>query len=165
MVFLATVFADSIDLKGVASGEVMVFATDLLLELTDFPGKELDGAATVGTDHVVMAAPVVLVFVTGNAVVEGDLAGQAALRQQFQRAVDRCVADAGIFFLDQAVEFVGREVVAGFQESVQNGVTLRRLFQANGLEVAVKDLLGFADHLAGDGGLIIDTLLQHGMWN
>jgi hypothetical protein len=27
--------------------------------------------------------------------------------------------------------------------------------------MAVKDVLGFADHLAGDGGLIIDALLQH----
>jgi hypothetical protein len=31
--------------------------------------------------------------------------------------------------------------------------------------MAMKDLLGFADHLAGDGGLIIDALLQHGGWN
>jgi hypothetical protein len=28
--------------------------------------------------------------------------------------------------------------------------------------MAVKDVLGFAYHLAGDGGLIIDTLLEHG---
>ena len=112
-----------------------------------------------------MAAPVVLVFVPSDAVVESDLAGQAALRQQFQRAVDGGVTDASILLLHQAVEFVGGEVVAGFKESVQNGITLRRLFQANGLQVAVKDLLGFADHLAGDGGLIIDTLLQHGLWN
>jgi hypothetical protein len=31
--------------------------------------------------------------------------------------------------------------------------------------VAVKDLLGLANHLAGDGGLIIDAVLQHGGWN
>jgi hypothetical protein len=30
--------------------------------------------------------------------------------------------------------------------------------------MAVKNVLGFADHLAGDGGLIIDALLQHGGW-
>ena len=112
-----------------------------------------------------MTATVVLVLVAGDAVVEGDFTGQAALRQQFQRAVDGGVADAGIFFLHQAVEFVGGEVIAGFEEGVQNGVALGGLFQANGLLVAVKDLLGFADHLAGDGGLIIDALLQHGGWN
>jgi hypothetical protein len=31
--------------------------------------------------------------------------------------------------------------------------------------VAVKDFLGFADHLPGDGELIIDSLLQHGDGN
>jgi hypothetical protein len=31
--------------------------------------------------------------------------------------------------------------------------------------MAVQDVLGFADHLAGDGGLIIDAFLQHGEWN
>jgi hypothetical protein len=31
--------------------------------------------------------------------------------------------------------------------------------------MAMKDFLGFADHLAGDGGLIIDALLQHTCWN
>jgi hypothetical protein len=28
--------------------------------------------------------------------------------------------------------------------------------------MTVQDPLGFANHLAGDGGLIIDALLQHG---
>ena len=146
-------------------GEIAVFAADLLLELTNFLGKEFDGAAAIGADHVVVAATVVLVLVAGNAVVEGDFAGQAALRQQLQRAVDGGVADAGVFFLHQTMEFVGGEMVAGFQEGMQNGVALRRLLQANGLQVAMKNLLGFADHLAGDGGLIIDALLQHGGWN
>jgi hypothetical protein len=161
VVLLAAVFADSIDLKGVSSGEVAVPAANFLLELADFRGEELDGTATISANHVVVAAAVVLVLVAGNTVVEGDFAGQAALCQQLQRAVDGGVADARIFFLHQAVEFFGREMVAGFEEGVKNGVTLRRLFQADGPQVAVKDFLGFADHLAGDGGLIIDSLLQH----
>ena len=112
-----------------------------------------------------MTPTVVLVLVAGDAVVESDFAGQAALCQQLQRAVDGGVADAGIFFLHQAMKFVGGEMVAGFEESVQNGVALRGLLKPDVLEMAVKDLLGFADHLAGDGGLIIDALLQHGGWN
>jgi len=109
-----------------------------------------------------MTATVVLVLVTGNAVVKSDFAGQAALSQQLQRAVDGGVADAGIFFLHQAMEFVGGKMVAGFEEGVQNGIALRGLFQANIFEMAVKDILGFTDHLAGYGRLIIDALLQHG---
>ena len=129
MVLFAAVFADSVNLKGVAGREVVVLAADFLLELADFLGKEFDGAATVGADHVVMAAAVVLVLVAGDAVMEGDFAGQAALRQQLQRAVDGGVADAGVFFLHQAVEFVGGKMVAGFEEGMQDGVALRGLLQ------------------------------------
>jgi len=165
VVLLAAVFADSINLKCVSGCEVAVLAADFLLELADFLGKELNGAAAIGADHVVVAAAVVLVLVAGDAVVEGDFAGQAAFRQQLQRAVDGGVANAGILFLHQAVEFVGGEMVASFEEGMENGVALRRLFEANVLQVAVKDLLGLANHLAGDGGLIIDAVLQHGGWN
>ena len=146
-------------------GEVVVPASDFLLELADSPGKELDRTAAVGADHVVMAAPVVLVFVAGNAVMEGDLAGQSALGKQLQRPVNRGVADARVFFLHQAVQFVGGKMVAGFQKRAQDRVALRGLLQADTLQVPMKDFLGLADHLAGDGGLIIDALLQHVGWN
>ena len=144
------------------SGEVVVFAANFLLEPADFLGKEFDRTATAGADHVVMAAAVVLVLVARDAVVEGDFAGQATLGQQLQCAVNGGVADPGVFFLDEAVKFIGGKMVAGFEESAENGVALRRLLQADTLEMAVKDLLGFANHLAGDGGLIIDAILQHG---
>jgi hypothetical protein len=162
IVLLAAVFADSIDLKGVTSSEVVVFAADLLLEASYFLRKEFDRTATTGADHVVMAAAVVLVLVAGDAVVEGDFAGQAAFGQQLQGAVDGGVADAGVSFLYEAMQFIRGKMVAGFEEGAKNGVALRRLLQADALEMPVKDLLGFADHLAGDGGLIIDALLQHG---
>ena len=162
MVLFAAVFADTVDLEGVAGGEVVVFAADFLLQLADLLGEKFDRTAAFGADHVVMAAAVVLVLVAGDAVVEGDFAGQAALRQQFERAIHGGVADAGIFFLHQAVEFVGGKMVAGFEEGTEDGIALRSLLQADALKVAVKDFLGLAHHLAGEGGLIIDTLLQHG---
>ena len=98
--------------------------------LADVLGKEFDRTAAIGADHVVMAAAVVLVLVACDAVVESDFAGQAALRQQLQRAVNRGVADAGIFFLHQAVQFVGGEMVAGFEEGMQDGIALLSLLQA-----------------------------------
>jgi hypothetical protein len=52
-------------------------------------------------------------------------------------------------------------MVAGFEKAAKDGVALSRLFQPDALQMAMKNVLGFADHLAGDGGLIIDTLLQH----
>ncbi len=106
-----------------------------------------------------MAAPVVLVLVTGDAVVEGDFAGQSALGEQLERAVNRGVADDGVFFLHQAVQFVGGEMIASFQKGAQNGVALRGLLQANPLEMLVENALRFAHHLRGDGGLVVDALL------
>ena len=165
MVLLAAVFANSINLKGVASGGVVVFVSDFLFELADLLGKKFDGTAASSANHVVMAAAVVLVLVAGNAVVERDFTGQAAFGEQFQGAVNRGVADARIFFLHQAVKLVGGKMVARLKERMQNHVALRGLLQANSLQMAVQDLLGFANHLAGDGGLIIDAFLQHGGWN
>jgi hypothetical protein len=86
----------------------------------------------------------------------------SALGQQFEGAVNGGVADARVFLLHQAVEFVGGKMIAGFQEGVQDDVALSGLLQANALEVAMQDLLGLADHLAGDRGLIIDALVEHG---
>jgi hypothetical protein len=162
VIFCATFFADSVDLEGVPGGEIAVLKPDLTLELADFLGEKFNRVAALGAHHVVMAAPVVLVLVTGDAVVEGHFAGQATLGQQFQRAVDGGVANAGVFFLNQAMEFVGRKVIAGIEKGPQDGIALRRLLQSDPLKVAMKDFLRFAHHLAREGGLIIDASLQHG---
>jgi hypothetical protein len=74
----AALLADPVDLKSVAGGDVVVFAADLLLQLADFRGKKFDRTAALRADHVVVAAAVVLMLVAGDAVVEGDFAGQAA---------------------------------------------------------------------------------------
>ena len=42
VVFPAALFADSVDLKGMAGGQVVVSFPDLLLQLADFRGEELD---------------------------------------------------------------------------------------------------------------------------
>src|SRR3954469_7337679 len=42
-VLLAALFADPIDLKRVAGRKVVIFAADLLFQLADFGGEELDG--------------------------------------------------------------------------------------------------------------------------
>jgi len=141
---------------------VVVTPADVLLEFLDFVGEELDRAATVGADHVVMAAAVVLVLVARDAIVESDFAGKVALSEELQGAVDGGVADPRVFLLDQAVELVGGEVLAGFEEGLEDGVALGGVLQADALEVLVEDALGFADHLGGDGGLVVDAFVQRG---
>src|SRR5450755_4890967 len=133
LMFPAALLAYAINLKRVPRGEVVVLAPDFFFQLAHFLGEELHRASAIGANHMVMAAPVVLMLVTRDAVMKRDLAGQAALRQQFQRAVDRGIADAGVFFLHQSVQFVGREMIPSFKESPQNRVALRRLLQPHTL--------------------------------
>ena len=158
---LPAVFTNAVDLEGVAGSFVVVFVADLLPESFDFGGEELDRTAATGADHVVVAAAVVLMFVAGDAVMKGDFAGEATLGEQLQRAVDGRVTDLGVFLFDQAVQFFGGKVLTGLEEGAQDGIALRGLLEADALEMLVEDVLGFADHLAGDGGLVIDALLQH----
>jgi hypothetical protein len=82
VVFFATVFTHAVDLERVSRGQIMVFASDFLLKLADLLREELDGTATIGTNHMVMAAPVVLMFVPRNSVVKGHLAGQPAFGEK-----------------------------------------------------------------------------------
>ena len=162
MVFLTAGFAHSIDLEGVAGGQIVIFAADFLLKVPNLLRKKLDRTSTFRANHVVMAASIVLVLVAGNAIVKGHLAGQAAFGEQFERAVDRGVSDTCVSFLHQSMEFVGREMVAGFEEGTQNRVALGSLLQSNAFQMAVENLLGLADHLAGEDRLVIDALLEHG---
>ena len=89
-----------------------MFAADLLLDLSDLRRKKLYRRAALRTHHVVMAAAVVLVFVARDAVMESDFTRQAAASEKFERAIDGGESDAGIFFLDEPVQFVGGEMFA-----------------------------------------------------
>src|ERR1035438_2580862 len=69
---LSAGFANTIDLEGVAGGEGVVPASNLVLDLSHFLGEKFHRGAAFGTDHVVMAAAVVLVFIARDAVLKGD---------------------------------------------------------------------------------------------
>src|SRR6266496_977127 len=78
---LSALFADTVNLKGVAGGHEAMLAADLVLELANFGREKFHRGATLGAHHVVMAAPVVLMLVAGDAVVKCNFAGQAATGQ------------------------------------------------------------------------------------
>ena len=160
-IFLAAIFANSIDLESVAGGGVAVSTAYFLLQLIHFVGEKFHGTAALGADHMMMAAPIVLMLVAGDAVVERDLAGESAFGKQFESAIDGGVANAGILLLHQSMQFVSGKVVAGFEEGTKDRVALRSLLQTNLFEVTMQNRLSLAHHFAGDGRLIIDALLQH----
>ena len=160
-VSFTALLANTINLESVAGGRVVVSAPDFLLELIHFLGKKFDRTATLGADHVMMAAAIVLVLVASDAIMKGDFAGQSAFGQQFKRAIDRGKTDTRIFLVYQAMQFVGREMIAGFKKRAQDGVALRSLLEAHALEMPVQDILRLPHHFAGNGGLVINAFLQH----
>jgi len=108
-----------------------------------------------------VAATIVLMLIAGNAVVESDHACEAATGEKLQGAVNGCETDAIIFFLHETVKFVGGEMFTRLKKCPQDGVALFGLFEADAFEVLDENRLGLAHTLARDGGLIVDSFLQH----
>ena len=105
-VLFPTVFADAVDLKGVAGGVKVIAAADVFFQLPYFGRKEFNRDSAVGTNHVVVAAAVELVLVAGNAIVEGNFTGKAAFGQQFQSAIHSGEPDLGIFLSGESEKLI-----------------------------------------------------------
>jgi hypothetical protein len=159
---LPALFANAVDLKSMSSGYKMMFASNLLFELSHFRREKLHRGAALRTHHVMMTAPVVLMLVAGDAIMKRDFAGQAAVSQQFERPVYGGESDVRVFFLYELTEFVGRKMLARLEERPQNGSALLRLLQANAPQMPQKNTLGLAHVLRRDAGLIVNSFLQHG---
>jgi hypothetical protein len=141
---LLTVIADPVNLKGVASSQVMVLVPDFLLDVSYFGGEEFNRCATFGAHHVVMAAAIVLVLEARDAVMEGDFAGEATTSQEFQRTVDGGKPNTRVFLFNQAVKFVGGKMLPSFNEGAQDGASLTSLLEADAAEMLQKNRLGLA---------------------
>src|ERR1035437_9862001 len=84
LLLLLAPLAYTVDLESVARRQVLVLAANFLLNAFDIARKELHRAAAFGANHVMMVAAIVLLFITGHAVIESNFAGQPALGQQLQ---------------------------------------------------------------------------------
>ena len=87
-------------------------------------GIELDDAATLRADHVIVMLMFVVVLVMSAVVAKTHLAREAGFRQEFECAIDRCLADARIFFLHEAVEIFTRKVFFSTEEDIENQIAL-----------------------------------------
>jgi hypothetical protein len=161
IVFLSAIFAHTIDLKSVAGGYVMVLVPNFVFDFPNFLREKFHRSSAFRAHHVVMTSPVVLVFVTRNAIVKGDFASQPAARQKLQRAIDSGKPNPRIGLLNQPMQFVDGKMFAGFEECPKDGVALPSLLQANAFQMLKKDAFGFADILPRDSQLIVDSFLQH----
>ncbi len=133
-----------------------------LLKMVNFRREEFYRAAALGAHHVMMAAPVVLMFVSGYTVMKGNFTCQPAFGKQLKRAVHGGKADLWVFLLYQAVQFVRRKMLPRLQERAQNRIALFGVLQTYAFQMSVKNLLRLAHHFPGDAGLVINSLLQIG---
>lgn len=123
----AAVFANAVNLEGMAGGQIVIFSPDFLLQMAHLRRKEFDRTATIRAHHVVMTTAVVLMLIAGDSVVKGYLAGQTAFRQQLQGSINGGISDAGIFFLHQAMQFISRKMIARLQKCPQDSIALSGL--------------------------------------
>ena len=79
MILFAAIFADTVDLESVAGGEVVILLADLLFQLTNLLRKKFHRTAAFRANHVMVAAPVVLMFVASDAIMKGHFTGKTAL--------------------------------------------------------------------------------------
>ncbi len=158
---LSALFANAVDLKRVTCRSVTVFAAYFALDLSHLLREEFNRSAAFRADHMVMAPPVVLVLVAGNAVVKGDFACQSATRQQLQSPVNRGDADPRVVFLDQSMELINREMFPRLKKCSQDRAALFRLLQADATKMLQKNIFRLADVLLRDIRLIVNSLLQH----
>src|ERR1022692_1180843 len=138
LLFLLAGLAYAVNLEGVPRRQVLVLAANFLFNAFDVAREELHRAAAFGADHVVVIAAIVLVLVTSHTVIEGHFAGQPALGQQLQSAIDGGKSDARVVFLDQPIQFVGGEMVAGVEKRAQYGIALPGTLKTHSLQVAVE---------------------------
>src|SRR5258708_31881876 len=102
----AAIFANPVNLKGMTSSGVVMSAAYFLLQLIHFVREKLHRTATFRANHVVMAAAVLLVLVTGNAIVENDFAGLSSLCPPLGGAINGGVTQFCVFFFLQAVQIL-----------------------------------------------------------
>src|SRR5690349_1436190 len=108
-----------------------------------------------------MAATIVLVFVTRDAVVKRDLTRQSTFGQKLQRAINRRKANARIALAYELMKLFGGEVLVSFEKREQDGVALLSPLEADTLQMLLEAVLRLAQRLLQDRNVIIDAFLQH----
>ena len=108
-----------------------------------------------------MIAAIELVLIARHAIRERDGAGQSALSQQLERAVNRGEADLGIFLADEAEKLVGGKVVARLKKGAQDSVALVSVLEPDAFQMLIKDVRGLAHGFARRRRMIVNPSLQH----
>ncbi len=107
---------------------------------------ELDDLATIHADEVIVVGVLAMDRVIAlAAVAEVFFHGEALFDEEFERAVDRGIADALLALLDLGVELVSGDVFIELEEAFGDGVALLGRLQRLVLELGMECL-----HCGGD---------------
>ena len=117
------------------------FVRHFVLELLDVGGKELDDAAALSADHVIVMLVIEMVLVVRLVVAKPHLAGEPCFSQEFQRPVDGRVAYGRVLAVDEPVQVLARKVLLGAKEHIEDQFPLGRPAEASLLDVFAEDLL------------------------
>jgi hypothetical protein len=103
-----------------------------------------------------MRAAIVLMFVARYSIVKGQLGCESTFGEELERAVDRRETDLRILLLYEPVKLIGGEMIANFEESLEDGVALLGMFEAHSFQMRMEYLLRFSQHFLRHRRLIVD---------
>jgi hypothetical protein len=98
--------AGSKNLESVAQRLEAKLASDPTLHFFQLRREEFNRIAARCAHHMMMSAAVQALLVTHHSIAKIDLESQSTLAQELERSIDRRVTDAGIFLLNEEMEFL-----------------------------------------------------------
>lgn len=141
---IAALGAQAFDAQRVLRGQKLVFGGDVFLYRFEFGGKEFDVRAALRANHVVVALVFITMLVARAPVAEAYFARESRSGEKFERAINGCLSDRGIFVLHKPVQVFARHVLFGAQKNVEDQIALRGAFEASALKVFVKYFVLFS---------------------
>src|SRR6187431_2630071 len=133
------VAAGAVDLVAMALDREADLGRDVFLQLLDLRVRELEDLAAGPADEVVVVLPLVVALEDALAL-ELQLAREAGVLQELERAVDGRAAHVRPALLDELQEVVDGEVALGAQERVEDRLALVAALQAVARDVRGEDL-------------------------
>ena len=124
----------------------LVLFRHLRLEVLDLVIFKLDDQAALLTDEMIVVLIFGMGFVARRAIPEVPDRGNAALGKQLQGPVDRGVTDLGVLLANPQVQVLGRRVLIGTEEFIENDLALTGRFQTLRLQIFPKYLFPGISH-------------------
>jgi hypothetical protein len=138
--------ANAEDAMAVMKRFEVVATSYFVLQLFDLFAVELDQRSALRANQMIVMMVFVFVFIQRAAIVKLDLSSEAALLEEFQRAIYGRKSYRWVFRSYDGVEVFARYVAFGVQEDIKDQIALSRSFQSGAFEVLVKDICLFTFH-------------------